>query len=148
MDIARVDIRRLESRITEEHLEIRAVVDKLQTLTDPNTILIVLEDLHRKMENHFLREEGDRGLYAIIEELAPDETERVDALLREHRLLMTGLIRLIRDCRTLLNEPLARLMKRSFDLVFSASGYFEKISVRDVSIFPAKDASPRYFVRS
>jgi hypothetical protein len=109
MDTAKVDIRRLESKITEEHLEIRAVVDKLQTLTDPNTILIVLEDLHRKMESHFLREEGDRGLYAIIEELAPDETERVDALLREHRLLMTGLIGLIRDCRTLLNEPLARL---------------------------------------
>jgi hypothetical protein len=104
-----IDVRRLESRITEEHLEIRAVVEQLQRVTDPNMMLIVLEDLHRKIEKHFLREEGDKGLYTIIEDLAPQHTERVDELLREHRALMSGLLALIRDCRALLNDPMAKL---------------------------------------
>jgi hypothetical protein len=103
------DVRRLESRITEEHLEIRAVVDRMQTLSDPNMMLLVLEDLHRMLDSHFLREEGDKGLYAIIEDLAPQHTERVDGLLREHRVLMSGLLALIRDCRALINDPLAKL---------------------------------------
>ena len=104
-----IDVRRLESRITEEHLEIRAVVDRLQQVTDPNMMMLLLDDLHRKLDSHFLREEGDKGLYAIIEDLAPQHTERVDGLLREHRVLMSGLLALIRDCRALLNDPLARL---------------------------------------
>jgi hypothetical protein len=104
-----IDVRRLESRITEEHLEIRAVVDRLQQVTDPNMMMLVLEDLHRKLDSHFLREEGDKGLYTIIEDLAPEHTERVDGLLREHRLLMSGLLAIIRDCRNLLKDPLAKL---------------------------------------
>jgi hypothetical protein len=104
-----IDVRHIESTITEEHLEIRAVVDRLQQVTDPNMIMLLLDDLHRKLDSHFLREEGDKGLYAIIEDLAPQHTERVDGLLREHRVLMSGLLELIRDCRALLNEPLARL---------------------------------------
>ena len=72
-----IDVRRIESRITEEHLEIRAVVDRLQQVTDPNMMMLLLDDLHRKLDSHFLREEGDKGLYAIIETLAPQQTERV-----------------------------------------------------------------------
>lgn len=109
MGTPKVDVRRLESKITEEHLEIRATVDRLQTLTDPNIILIVLLDLHRQFETHFNREEGDKGLYAIIESLAPQHTDRVDKLLREHRTLMEGLNNLIRDCRAIIGGPLAKL---------------------------------------
>lgn len=104
-----IDVRSLESKITEEHLEMRATVERLQAMTDPNVMLIVLEDLHRQFENHFNREEGDEGLYAIIESLAPQHTERVDGLLREHRILMEGLNGLIRDCNALMSGPLAKL---------------------------------------
>lgn len=126
MGTPRIDVRRLESKITEEHLEIRAVVDQLQRVTDPSMMILVLEDLHRKLDSHFLREEGDKGLYAIIENLAPQHTERVDALLQEHRALMSGLRALIRDCRALLNDSLAKLR-------CDTDRFIEQLQAHDVS---------------
>ena len=109
MDTLHTDIRRAESWITEEHLEIRAILDRLQTMSDPYMILLVLKDLRDKLEGHFSREEGDEGLHAVIENHAPQHGDTADELIREHTFLSRDLTRLIKECNALLAGPLAQL---------------------------------------
>lgn len=109
MATAKTPLRRIESVITEEHLEIRAVLERLQTMTDPYMMLLVYKDLQNKLDAHFQNEEGEEGLYAVVEEVTENHSERVDALLDEHQVLLTKLTGLIKQCNELLIGPFAKL---------------------------------------
>ena len=103
------DIRRAEAWITEEHLEIRVVLERLQTMTDPYMMVLVLKDLRDRLDAHFSREEGEEGLYELIDGFAPQHRKTADDLLKEHAFLLAELNRVIKECNALLAGPLAQL---------------------------------------
>lgn len=105
----KLSLRRIESWITEEHLEIRSMIDRLQTMTDPYVMLLVLRDLQDKLDQHFQNEEGEEGLYTIVNANAPQHAERVDRLIEEHHVLSRELHNLVKQCNQVLSGPLARL---------------------------------------
>mgnify|MGYP001067806839 CR=1 FL=1 len=121
MGPSRIDLRRLESKLTEEHLRIREDVARLQTLTDPTAMLETLEALR-----HFLHEEGGKGLALLVERCAPEHEKRAEALLLEHRALMADLHELIRECRALITEPLTRLRRNT-------AQFIDRLQAHDVS---------------
>lgn len=126
MDSVRTDIRRAESWITEEHLEIRAILDRLQTMSDPYMMLLVLKDLRDKLETHFSREEGDEGLHAVIEHHAPQHRSAADELIREHIFLSRDLTGLVKECNALLAGPLAQLKTNT-------SRFIERMQAHDAA---------------
>ena len=126
MDHENVNVRRAESWITEEHLEIRSLLERLQTMTDPYMMLLVLKDLREKLEAHFGREEGEEGLHAVIEHHAPQHRQTAEELIREHAFLLAEMRRLIKECNALLSGPLAQLKTNT-------GRFIERMQAHDVA---------------
>jgi hypothetical protein len=117
MATEKISLRRLESRITEEHLRIRSLLDGIQTAADPNVLLPLLRELKSHLESHFDGEEGDEGLHAIIEDGAPHHTDRADRLIAEHGELMARVSRVIHECNQIINGPLRNLRESTREMV-------------------------------
>jgi hypothetical protein len=95
-----------ESRIMEDHLRIRALLDGLNAIADPNVLVTLLRDLRQTLDNHFALEEGDEGLHSMVALLDPDRAGNVDELLSQHRQLMALVDDLIRECNECIAGPL------------------------------------------
>lgn len=105
----KISVRQGEAWITEEHLQIRALLDRISPISDPHALLPVLRELIALMDSHCDREEGDEGLHAIISENAPEHTRAVDRLLGEHRGILDDINGLIRECNACIAGPLTRI---------------------------------------
>jgi hypothetical protein len=102
----KITVRQGEAWITEEHLQIRALLDRIGPISDPHALLPLLRELKALMDGHCHREEGDEGLHAIISENAPEHTATVDRLLGEHQGILTRIDDLIRECNACVAGPL------------------------------------------
>ena len=79
----RLSVREGEAWITEEHLQIRSLLDQITSADNPFTLLPLLRELRSKLSAHCDREEDDDGLHAIVSENIPEYRDRVDQLLIE-----------------------------------------------------------------
>ena len=104
-------IRMSESRIMEDHLRIRALLDGLNAIPDPNVLVTLLRDLRQTLDNHFALEEGDEGLHSMVALLDPDRAGQVDELLSQHRKLLVLVDDLIRECNKCIAGPLAGIRR-------------------------------------
>lgn len=118
--------RETETRITEDHLRIRALLDGIHRIQDPHVLLPLLREMKGVLDDHFTLEEGVDGLYSLVSEFEPDRAARVETLLAEHHQLMGGLDALIVDCNSCINGPLARIKK-------NLDAFYSKIQDHDAS---------------
>lgn len=102
-------IRKTESRIMEDHLRIRALLDGLNVIGDPYVLIPLLRELKETLEEHFAVEEGDEGFFPLVEQHAPNRVAQVERLLQQHQELLASIDALIRKCRSALSGPLAEI---------------------------------------
>ena len=111
-------IRQTEAQITEDHLRIRALLDGIHRIGDPQVLLPLLRELKGVLDNHFEIEEGQDGLYAIVTEFEPSRAGKVDSLLEEHHELMSAIDTLITKCNACIAGPLTEI-KRGVQALYS-----------------------------
>jgi len=111
-------IRETEAQITEDHLRIRALLDGIHRIGDPQVLLPLLRELKGVLDSHFEVEEGADGLYAIVTEFQPNHAAKVDELLEEHHQLMSAIDTLIAECNACIAGPLAEI-KRGVQALYS-----------------------------
>lgn len=119
-------LRKSESRITEDHLRIRALLDGLRKIGDPHVLIPLLRELRESLDDHFTIEEGDDGLQEIASEYAPSRVAQVEELLAEHGTLLTDIDALIRQCNHCISGPLAEIRT-------SLHAFFEKVQRHDAA---------------
>ena len=103
-------------RIAEEHHALGELLDRLEVTSDPNLLALQLAELHRLLEAHFEREEGEDGLHDMVGDAAPHLLSHVQHLFDEHRLVTARLIELRGETQALIDGPLARLLVGARDL--------------------------------
>jgi hypothetical protein len=119
-------LRKSESRITEDHLRIRALLDGLRKIGDPHVLIPLLRELRESLDEHFALEEGEDGLQEIAAEHTPSRVAQVEELLAEHGTLLADIDALIRQCNHCISGPLAEIRS---DL----QSFFEKIQDHDAA---------------
>lgn len=119
-------MRESESQITEDHLRIRALVDGLKAIRDPNVLVTLLRELRKTLDEHFALEEGEEGLGALASEYAPDRVGEVEGLMAQHARLIKDVDDLIKTCNACISGPLK-------DIRTKVHGLFDFVQHHDVA---------------
>lgn len=94
-------------QIAEEHRALRLLLERLETTSDPQALLLRLDELRGLLARHFAREEAPDGLHGVIDASAPHLVVSVQGLFEEHREYLAELERLAGTVRACLEGPVA-----------------------------------------
>ncbi len=103
-------------QIHEEHLHLRALLERIAGTRGLVPLLELLGELGAALEAHFAHEEAPGGLQDVVGSSAPHLLERVDVLFDEHRQCLAELERLRSAARAALDGPVAEVLAGVDDL--------------------------------
>jgi hypothetical protein len=81
----------IDERILSEHNRIQELNRQLQTCSDLTALLACVVELRAFLVRHFAAEEEPGGFFDTVRDLAPGHHARVDALEREHAVMLAEL---------------------------------------------------------
>jgi hypothetical protein len=98
-------------QIHEEHRHLRELLERIAATRELEPLLTLLGELSSALEVHFEHEESPGGLHDVIDASAPHLLGRVDELFDEHRRCLEELARLRSEARTILDGPVAEVIR-------------------------------------
>lgn len=102
--------------IAQEHRQIRALVEELETTSGLGALLPLLADLRGLLVTHFAREEAPDGLHRVVDGAAPRLSTSVQLLFDEHRQMLAALDGIEERGRACLEGPVAEVRRSVLEL--------------------------------
>jgi len=93
-----------------EHRRIREFTHRFESAVELRELLAVLGEARPDLAAHFLGEEADEGFYDRVRSMAPNQTERVDRLERQHQAFLADLDGLAGRAQACLAGPIAEIL--------------------------------------
>ncbi len=112
--------------IEEDHDAIKEVLGRMQTITDPQVLLPVLNELRGALSEHFAREEEPEGMHEIVASMAPNSVASLQNILAEHEVFTQRLDRLIEETRACVEGPQAGILRETAELTESLHDHEER----------------------
>lgn len=92
-----------EQRVECEHASLRALLLRMRSSRDAQSLGLLLDEARQLLGAHFAREEAADGFFAFVVEECPRHTLVIDRLRTEHQQLLEELDTLIALARAPLN---------------------------------------------
>lgn len=105
-----------KDRIDAEHHTLRGLVDQIDGSRDLASLVPLLGELRRLLEEHFAHEEEADGMTQLVRSVVPQHMSTLDALFDEHRVFLTEVDTLRERVRACLDGPMREIFDRAHDL--------------------------------
>ncbi len=99
----------IDEWLLAEHRRIREITDRFDSAAGLPELLAVLAEARPTLAAHFSGEEADEGFYDRVRSMAPNQTERVDRLEREHQAFLSEVDGLAARAQACLAGPVAQI---------------------------------------
>lgn len=100
----------MDERWLAEHRRIREFTQQFESALELRELLAILGKARPDLAAHFLGEEADEGFYARVRAMAPNQTERVDRLERQHQAFLSEIDGLAARAQACLAGPMAEIL--------------------------------------
>jgi len=113
---ARASGQETKSRIDAEHHTLRGLVRRVDEHRDLHTMIPLLTELRKLLEDHFAHEEEADGMADLVRNTIPHRMESVDQLFDEHREFLSDTDLLIERVQACLDGPMREVFERAHTL--------------------------------
>lgn len=100
----------MNERWLAEHRRIRELTNQFERAAELRELLAILGEARPNLVAHFLGEEADEGFFARVRSTAPNESQRVDRLERQHQAFLADLDGLTARAQACLAGPVAEIL--------------------------------------
>lgn len=100
----------MNERWLAEHRRIREFTHQFERALELRELLAILGEARPDLVAHFRGEEADEGFFARVRSMAPNESQRVDRLERQHQAFLSDLDGLAARAQACLAGPMAEIL--------------------------------------